>query len=68
MYHFRDILGTKFTNPDGTDTVCYEGFEEALALAYHISAGSDKAAYVCRDSGTVDMPSFTQIVSVRACK
>ena len=47
---------------------CYEGFEAALALAYALSAEHDKAVYVCKDSGTVDMPAYTEVASVRACK
>ena len=67
-YHFRDILGTKFLNNQHTPMECYEGFEAALALAYAMSAENDKAVYVCRDSGTVDQPAYTEVASVRACK
>lgn len=67
MYHFRDILGgTKFLNNQHTSMECYEGFE--AALAYALSAEHDKAVYVCKDSGTVDMPAYTEVASVRACK
>lgn len=68
MYHFRDILGTKFLNNQHTPMECYEGFEAALDLAYALSAEHDKAVYVCKDSGTVDMPAYTEVASVRACK
>ncbi len=67
-YHFRDLLGTRLQNKDGSPTVSYDDFERTLLLAYQLSSDLNKAVYVCRESGTVDMPSFTEIVSVRACK
>lgn len=67
-YHFRDILGTKLLTSQHTPMECYEGFEAALALAYAMSTEHDKAVYVCKDSGTVDQPAFTEVAVVRACK
>ena len=67
-YHFRNVLGTVINNPDGSICEAYEGFDSALALAYVLSANSDLAIYVCKNSGTVDQPAYTEVASVRACK
>lgn len=66
-YHLRDILGTIQLNALGQE-YNITGFEAALGVAYTVSAEKDKAMYVCRRTGTVDMPSFTEVASVRACK
>ena len=65
-YHFRDILGTVQLNNSGSDMECYEGFEDALRMAYSISADTNKTIYVCRGSSGNELPSFTEIASVKA--
>lgn len=65
MYHFRDMLGTKIEIQPHVAPVT---IPDALHLAYAMSAEHDKAVYVCKHSGTVDMPAYTEVASVRACK
>lgn len=66
-YHFRDILGTKFFKTDGT-AIEADTFDAALGRAYSLSAEVDRGVYVCTSSETAGVPSFTEVVSVRACK
>lgn len=67
-YHFRRFLDTgPFTNVDGV-VLEIEGIERALLTALSISNDYGMSVTVCKDSGTVDMPAFTEVASVRACK
>ena len=66
-YHLRDILGTVQLNALGQE-YSITGFEAALGVAYTVSAEHDMAIYVCKNSGTVDWPAYTEVASVRACK
>ena len=66
-YHLRDILGTVQLNAMGQE-YSITGFEAALGVAYTVSADTSMTIYVCRGSSGTELPSFTEIACVRACK
>ena len=65
-YHFRKFLDTKpFANAQGS-VLEIEGIERALLIAYSISSDFNVGVTVCKSGGTVDMPSFTEVATVKA--
>ena len=66
-YHLRDMLGTVQLDSNGFE-FNIERFNIALMIAYAMSAEKNKAIYVCRGSSGTEMPSFTEVACVRACK
>lgn len=62
MYHYRNILGTKIE----CEFSAAQDFQEALSIAYQLSADLNVAVYVCRDSNTHGNPGYTEVASVKA--
>lgn len=69
QYHFRKFLDTKpFRRSEEGAILQVEDIESALVVAYSLSDEFSMSFIVCRESGTVDMPAFTEVATVKALR
>lgn len=68
-YHFRRYMFGHIITDQANNRVEVEELERALLLALQFSQDdSGRAVSVCRDSGTVDIPGYTEVAWIRSPK